>query len=154
MYYVSWEDAKAFCRELSRLTGKNYQLPTEAQWEYAARGGRYSEGYKYSGSNNVGDVAWYDDNSRISTHPVKQKQPNALGLYDMSGNVWEWCQDWYGYYSPSSQSNPQGPSSGDFRVLRGGSWYSNVQRCRVSDRGGSISSYSYRGSGFRVVCLP
>lgn len=153
MYYVNWEEAQEFCTRLGQLTGKNYALPTEAQWEYAARGGVKSRGYKYSGSNTIGNVAWYGDNSSSSTHPVATKQPNELGLYDMSGNVWEWCSDWKGYYSSESQSNPTGPSTGSARVLRGGSWFSDARRCRVSDRHHDDPSYRYLNFGFRVVLL-
>jgi len=156
MYYVNWEEAQEFCTRLGQLTGKNYALPTEAQWEYAARGGVKSRGYKYSGSNTIGNVAWYRDNSSSSTHPVATKQPNELGLYDMSGNVWEWCSDWYdwyGYYSSESQSNPTGPSTGSRRVLRGGSWSFNARSCRVSNRLYSYPSSRYFNSGFRVVLL-
>ena len=151
---VSWHDAQAFCEKLSQLTGRTYKLPTEAQWEYAARGGNKSHGYKYSGSNNLSSVAWYDSNSSSQTHAVKQKQPNELGLYDMSGNVWEWCSDWYGDYTSNSQRNPHGPSSGSYRVLRGGSWHSYAQACRVSYRSSDTPSGSGGDSGFRVVCLP
>ena len=154
MYYVNWEEAQEFCTRLGQLTGKNYALPTEAQWEYAARGGVKSRGYKYSGSNTIGNVAWYDDNSSESTHPVGTKQPNELGLYDMSGNVWEWCSDWDGYYSSESQSNPTGPSTGSIRVLRGGSWYYDAGYCRVSNRFSDDPSYRNYNYGFRVVLLP
>lgn len=153
MYYVNWEEAQEFCTRLGQLTGKNYALPTEAQWEYAARGGVKSRGYKYSGSNTIGNVAWYGDNSSSSTHPVATKQPNELGLYDMSGNVWEWCSDWKGYYSSESQSNPTGPSTGSARVLRGGSWYSYAGSCRVSNRSNGYPSTRYDRHGFRVVLL-
>ena len=129
---VYWNDCQYFIEKLNELTGEHFSLPTEAQWEYAARGGKYSEGYAYSGSNTVDDVAWYYLNSSSSTHPVKTKQPNELGLYDMTGNVQEWCQDWYGNYSSSSVADPVGPSSGDYRVLRGGAWYYSA--VRVSDR--------------------
>ena len=132
---VSYNDCKLFILRLNQLTGRTYRLPTEAEWEYAARGGSHSIGFKYSGSDNIDAVAWYDDNSGgFTTHPVKQKQPNELGLYDMTGNVWEWCQDWSGSYSSSSQTNPAGPSSGSDRVGRGGSWFNNAWRCRVSIR--------------------
>ncbi|MDO5341751.1 MAG: formylglycine-generating enzyme family protein [Bacteroidia bacterium] len=130
---VSWNDCQEFITKLNGLTGKNFRLPTEAEWEYAARGGNRSGGYKYSGSNNINDVAWYDNNSG-STHAVGTKSPNELGIYDMSGNVYEWCQDWYGSYSSGSQTNPQGPSSGSYRVLRGGCWHHNALICRVSSR--------------------
>ena len=132
---VSWDDCQAFIRKLNQLTGRNFRLPTEAEWEYAARGGRNSRGYKYAGTTSYLDGnAWYGDNSGNTTHPVGQKNANELGLYDMSGNVWEWCADWYGGYSSSSQTNPQGPSSGSIRVFRGGSWFDDARFCRVSHR--------------------
>ena len=134
MYYISWDDCQTFITKLNQLTGKNFRLPTEAEWEYAARGGQKSRGYKYAGSNTLSDVAWYGDNSSSKTHPVQQKQANELGLYDMSGNVFEWCQDWYGGYSSSAQTNPTGPVSGSDRVFRGGSWNYNARYCRVSYR--------------------
>ena len=136
---VSWNDCQVFIGILNHFTGKKFSLPTEAQWEYAARGGIKSKGYKFSGSNSLGDVAWYGEDSKTgSTHPVAQKQANELGLYDMSGNVLEWCLDWFdsNYYANSPQNNPQGPSSGDRRVLRGGSLRSVSRSCRVSCRGG------------------
>ena len=154
MYYVNWEEAQAFCRELSAMTGKTYLLPTEAQWEYAARGGNKSRGYKYSGSYAIDAVAWYDSNSGSATHWVKQKRANELGIYDMSGNVWEWCSDWYGSYSYSEQSNPTGAGSGQYRVLRGGSWNRNAGNCRVSNRANDTPSDRGSSYGFRVVCLP
>jgi formylglycine-generating enzyme required for sulfatase activity len=131
---VSWDDSQAFIRKLNQLTGRRFRLPTEAEWEYAARGGNRSRGYQYGGSNTLTDVAWYYDNSKDKTHDVKTKQSNELGLYDMSGNVWEWCQDWYGDYSSSAQTNPTGPSSGSSRVGRGGCWSSDAWCCRVSTR--------------------
>jgi serine/threonine protein kinase len=144
---ISWNDIQELLNKLNQKTGKKYRLPTEAEWEYAASGGAERRGlsgaevsrsarYKYAGSNNIDEVAWYYGNSNNKTHPVGQKQPNKLGLYDMSGNVWEWCSDWYGsdYYSKSPRNNPQGPSSGSGRVVRGGSWSSSVRACRVSDR--------------------
>ena len=154
MYYVSWEEAQMFCRELSAMTGKTYLLPTEAQWEYAARGGKKSRGYKYSGSYAIDAVAWYSSNSGSATHWVKQKRANELGLYDMSGNVWEWCSDWFGNYSSATQSNPTGAVSGSYRVLRGGSWLSKAGNCRVSRRDGNAPSGRNYAAGFRVVCLP
>ena len=132
---VSWNDCQEFVKKLNQLTGKNFRLPTEAEWEYAARGGKKSLGYKYSGSDIAGVVARYEGNSGSKTHDVKTKQANELGIYDMSGNVWEWCQDWYGSYNSGSQTNPTGPSSGSNRVVRGGSWGNGARGCRVSGRG-------------------
>ena len=116
------------------MTGKSFRLPIGAEWEFAARGRNNSKGYKYSGSNNIDIVAWYDDNSNDETHPVGQKSPNELGLYNMSGNVWEWCSDWHGDYRSSSQTNPKGASSGTYRVNRGGSRDYSPRPCRVSYR--------------------
>ncbi|KAA3620139.1 MAG: PEGA domain-containing protein [Calditrichaeota bacterium] len=167
---VNWFDAVKFCNIKSErdglqkcyaISGKNvtcdfskngYRLPTEAEWEYAARGGNQSRGFKYSGSNTAGDVAWYGSNSGKKTHPVGQKQANELGLHDMSGNVWEWCNDWYdsGYYGSSPQSNPRGADSGKYRVLRGGSWYfdAGITRCAYRDWNNPVfTNYSY---GFRL----
>ena len=149
--HVRWNDVQEFIQKLNAKTGKTYRLPTEAEWEYAARGGKKSLGYTYAGSNTVGDVAWYEDNSGDKTQPVGQKQPNELGLYDMSGNVWEWCQDWYGDYSSSAQTNPTGPSSGTTRVLRGGSWNCSAWLCRVSLRFNAVPSDWYLNFGFRLV---
>ena len=131
---VSWSACQEFITELNQLTGKQFRLPTEAEWEYAARGGRLSIGYKYSGSNNISEIAWYSSNSSNITNPVATKAPNELGLYDMSGNVWEWCQDWYEVYGSESQTNPTGPATGSARVSRGGSWGSIATLCRVSYR--------------------
>ncbi|MDE5612960.1 MAG: formylglycine-generating enzyme family protein [Odoribacter sp.] len=150
MYYVSWEEAQAFCQELSRKTGKTYCLPTEAQWEYAARGGSKSEGTMYSGSQFIDEVAWWYCHK---THPIGTKRPNELGLYDMSGNVWEWCQDWYGDYHTDDVQNPTGSSSGWHRVLRGGSCFAGEEGCRVSFRG-YYRSDRYPVGGFRVVIIP
>ena len=148
---VSWYDCQTFISKLNNLTGKNFRLPTEAEWEYAARGGNKSKGHKYAGSNTLGDVAWYYGNSSSKTHPVKQKQANELGLYDMSGNVWEWCQDWYGSYSSSAQTNPTGSTSGSYRVLRGGSWISDARDCRVSSRGNTTPTNTYNFLGLRLA---
>lgn len=148
---VSWDDCQTFIRKLNALTGKNFRLPTEAEWEFAARGGNNSRGYKYAGSNNIGDVAWYDDNSGDKTHVVGTKSPNELGLYDMSGNVWEWCQDWKGSYSSASQTNPTGASSGSDRVLRGGGWHGDGEYCRSSCRVKMRPDSHNNGRGLRLV---
>ena len=149
-YYVSYNDiVNVFLPRLNAITGKTFRLPTEAEWEYAARGGNKSKGYKYAGSNTIGDVAWYYGNSS-TTHPVGGKVPNELGLYDMSGNVWEWCSDWYGSYSSSAQTNPTGPATGSYRVLRGGSWYGNATYCRVSYRDYNSPADRYDFYGFRL----
>lgn len=148
---VSWNDCQEFIRKLNQMTGKRFRLPTEAEWEYAARGGNRSNGYKYAGSNSLGNVAWYTRNSGSETHPVGQKSPNELGLYDMSGNVYEWCQDWYGSYSGGSQTNPTGASSGSIRVYRGGSWYGFAGGCRSSRRGSLTSWLSDRSLGLRLA---
>ena len=146
---VSWDDCQEFISKLNRITGKTFRLPTEAEWEYAARGGNKSRGYQYSGSNNLLDVAWFRDNSGSKTHAVGTKQPNELGIYDMSGNVDEWCQDWYWYgaYSSSSQVNPTGANSGSYRVCRGGSWGCIARICRSSYRycGTPVSRYTFLG---------
>ena len=148
---VSWNDCKEFITKLNKLTGKNFRLPTEAEWEYAARGGNKSKGYKYSGSNTIGNVAWYTDNSSSKTHDVKTKTPNELGIYDMSGNVYEWCEDWYGNYSSGSQTNPTGPSTGSYRVLRGGCWRNRAKYCRVSSRSLYYPDFRSSRNGFRLV---
>ena len=148
---VSWNDCQKFIRKLNEITKRNFRLPTEAEWEYAARGGNKSQGYKYAGSNTLGDVAWYSANSENKTHEVGQKKPNELGLYDMSGNVWEWCNDWYDDYSSSSQNNPQGPSSGSYRVYRGGSWRSSARSCRVSIRDYFTPDYRNDRLGLRLA---
>ena len=140
---VSWNDCQEFIQKLNRLTGRNFRLPTEAEWEFACRGGNNSRGYKYSGSNDIDNVAWYWDNSGGKTHPVGTKAPNELGIYDMSGNVWEWCSDWYADYTSYSQTDPTGSQSGSYRVLRGGGWNYYARRCRSSNR--IISFPSYRG---------
>lgn len=149
---VSWDDCQVFIQNLNQLTGKQFRLPTEAEWEYAARGGRKSRGYKYAGGNDIGLVAWYCDNSGNKTHPVATKQANELGVYDMSGNVEEWCSDWYGDYQSSSQSDPQGPSSDSIRVRRGGSFYDNAGYCRVSRRSGDTPGYRIIDLGLRLSC--
>ena len=152
---VSWNDCQEFIRKLNQLTGKSFRLPTEAEWEYAARGGKHSKNYvyKYSGSNNADEVAWYYGNSGNKTHPVKTKKANKLGLYDMSGNVREWCNDWYGkdYYKNSPQTNPTGPSKGGYRVLRDGSWSSGDRFVRVSDRSINVRAIRLSNDGLRLA---
>ena len=150
MYDISYNDCKDFILKLNSMTGKNFRLPTESEWEFAARGGNKSRGYKYSGSNNIEDVAWYSNNSD-TTHPVKTKQANELGIYDMSGNVYEWCQDWYGKYSRNVQTNPIGPNSGSDRVIRGGGWCSRARYCRLSRRRGYGLDSRDNDLGFRLV---
>ena len=151
MYYVSWDDCQEFITKLNALTGKTFRLPTEAEWEFAARGGNKSQGFKYSGSNTVDDVAWYNDNSSSKTHPVATKAPNELGIYDMSGNVCEWCNDWYGSYTSESQTNPTGPDSGSNRVNRNGSWDRNKWLCRVSYRSSKDPTYRGNWLGLRLA---
>ena len=147
---VSWNDCQKFISKLNKLTGKSFRLPTEAEWEYAARGGNKSRGYQYSGSNTIGDVAWYDGNSGSKTHAVGTKQPNELGAFDMIGNVWEWCQDWKGCYSSSPQTNPTGAVSGSYRVYRGGSCcYSGY--CRCSCRFDGTPDFRNGDLGLRLV---
>lgn len=148
---VSWDDCQAFISRLNKLTGRNFRLPTEAEWEFAARGGNKSRGTEYSGSSNIDDCAWYDDNSGNKTHPVATKQPNELGIYDMSGNVWEWCSDWYGKYSSDAQTNPTGPASGSCRVIRGGSWGSSATYCRVTFRNCYAPGFRNGNLGLRLV---
>ena len=148
---VSWEDCQAFITKLNALTGKTFRLPTEAEWEFAARGGNKSRGYKYSGSNTLNNVAWYDDNSSNHTHTVATKAPNELGIYDMSGNVLEWCSDWDSSYTSASQTNPTGPDSGSWRMDRGGSWGDYARCCRVSCRGGSTPTNRYNNLGLRLA---
>ena len=162
---VSWDDCQIFINKLNQLTGKRFRLPTEAEWEYAARGGsKASYQTKYAGSNALGEVAWYRDNSdvnysggiefegrKLGTHTVGTKKPNALGIYDMSGNVWEWCNDWYGDYSRGGITNPKGAATGSFRVIRGGSWHSNGRSTRVSARDSNNPSSGIINLGIRLV---
>ena len=162
MFYVSWDDCQNFITKLNRLTGKNYSLPTEAQWEYAARGGENHDDYIYSGSNNIEDVAWYSENAEAvgaenpdyGSHPVATKKANSLGIYDMSGNVWEWCSDWIDIYPSSSQTDPTGPTEGTERISRGGSWHFDKDCSRVSYRRSDESTARYTNFGFRLVLRP
>jgi formylglycine-generating enzyme required for sulfatase activity len=202
MYYISYEESKEFCKKLNILLSKvlpegyKFSIPTEAQWEYAARGGRKSKGYTYSGSNDVGKVAWYETNSikhkdkkyaldmdepvgntrrggkysgdnsilkevvdeetsKEQTHEVGTKRENELGIADMSGNVWEWCLDWFdgNYYNYSPTTDPTGPGHGPIRAMRGGSWRSIAQACRVSCRSGSVPGSRASNCGLRVVLV-
>ena len=148
---VTWYDCQNFIQKLKSLTGRNFRLPTEAEWEFACRGGINSRGYKYSGSNNLGNVAWYNGNSDGQTHPVAIKAPNELGIYDMSGNVWEWCSDWYANYTSNSQTNPSGPQSGLSRVFRGGSWDNSARICRSSLRLNNTPKNRYHILGLRLA---
>jgi len=148
---VSWNDAQDFIRKLNSLSGKTFRLPTEAEWEYAARSGGKRD--RYSGGNSPDSVAWYTNNSGSSTHPVGRKSPNGLGIYDMSGNVWEWCSDWYNkdYYSSSPRNNPQGPWSGSARVDRGGCWDNDPRFVRSAFRYGNRPDYRLNDLGFRLI---
>jgi formylglycine-generating enzyme required for sulfatase activity len=150
--HISWNDAIAFCEWISNENGKNYRLPTEAEWEYAARGGESTKNYKYSGSDNIEEVAWYRSNSTGKTHPVGQKKPNELGLYDMAGNVSEWCSDWYDekYYEKSIIKNPLGAQNGKNKVMRGGGWRGSAVQL-VADRSSGYPDGRYDGGGFRLL---
>ena len=148
---VSWHDCQSFIQRLNNKTGKTFRLPTEAEWEYAARGGKKSHHTRYSGSSNIYDVAWFYHNTAIETHHVKTKQANELGIYDMSGNVWEWCLDWFGDYGSDAQTNPTGPNIGTSRVNRGGSWDNNASYCRLSYRHYNSPDNRFNFLGLRLV---
>lgn len=153
---VSWNDAQKFIAILNELTGKKYSLPTEAEWEYAAKGGKGGKMYKYSGSNDIDAASWYAGNSGRRPHPVGEKEPNELGLYDMCGNVWEWCLDWYNknYYELNESNNPIGPSSGAGRVRRGGSWFTQAVNCKTTTRNNVKQDFTDDSGGFRLVQYP
>ena len=150
VHKVSWNDVQEFITRLNNATGKNYRFPTEAEWEYAARGGKKNSGREYSGSNDINLVAWYTENSR-EPQPVGTKTANELGIYDMSGNVWEWCSDWYGYYSHTPQTDPSGALSGIKRIIRGGDFISMYYWCRVAMRMSAEPDKSPYYCGFRLV---
>jgi formylglycine-generating enzyme required for sulfatase activity len=149
---VNWNDAYEFCQWAANVTGSPVKLPTEAEWEFAARGGTKSRKFAFSGGNKIDDVAWFAENSERKSHQVALKAPNELGIYDMTGNVWEWCADWYSeeYYSVSPKKNPQGPQTGTHHVLRGGSWLSTATYGHVTTRSSLRSDYISTGNGFRV----
>lgn len=152
--HISWNDAKTFCIWLSQKTGMKYRLPTEAEWEYAARGGDKAASepaYMYSGTDKPGNAGWFIDNSGNNTHAVGGKPPNILGLYDMSGNVWEWCNDWFENYKSPPQTNPKGPASGKEKALRGGSWLSFYWSMRVSNRSKYNHESPCSANGFRIA---
>lgn len=169
VYYVSWYEAVEYCNKISDKEGfercytgtgddircdfnaNGYRLPTEAEWDYTAKGGNKSNGYRYAGSNDIGSVAWYDGNSGDKTHSAGGKQANELGIYDMSGNIWEWCWDWYGDHSSSAQSNPRGQNSGSTRVYRGGSLGCSASGCLIANRGNNFPALATRGLGFRIA---
>ena len=148
---VCWNDCQLFIKKLNAITGKHFRLPTESEWEFAARGGIKSNGYKYAGSNMIDSVAWYHENSKRMTHEVGQKSPNELGLYDMSGNVHEWCNNGFGDYKFSSQQNPAGLPDNAYRVARGGSYYDRKELLRVSCRGGDSPDSCRTTIGFRLA---
>ncbi len=153
---VSWDEAQQFALLLSQMTGHRFRLPTEAEWEYAARGGKYHRRQPFPGSDRQGldRAAWYCVNSKGATHPVARRQPNELGLHDMAGNVAEWCLDWVGEYSSQALDNPRGPAEGEHRVLRGGHYNSTSSACTVYDRGWYIPSGKYEYYGFRIIMEP
>lgn len=150
---VSWNDCQKFVKKLSEMTGEQFRLPTEAEWEYAARGGKYTHHYEFAGSNDVDSVAWYDMNSNDMSHPVKHLAPNELGLYDMSGNVWEWINDKYSNYTSTPKVNPQGGTSGNMRLDRGGSWYNQKSKVTVLHRGRYSPNFKNKLTGFRIVMI-
>jgi len=153
-WMMNWDEVQEYIKRLNAHTGKNYRLPTEAEWEYAARGGNKSHGYIFSGSNNIDEVAWWFGNYTQSAplHPVGLKKPNELGIYDMSGNMWEWCSDYWGKYTDAPQTNPTGPATNanGTRVMRGGAFYTSYH-IHVSARCNSSTDNEQTGRGFRLV---
>lgn len=150
---ISWNEIEAFIIELNNLTGKTFRLPTEAEWEYACRGGNKSKGYYFSGDNKVSNTAWSVETSGEKTQPVAKLAPNELGLYDMSGNVWEWCNDWYFGYKSAAQTDPKGSDNGLYKVVRGGAWNSNFYDCRISFRSSETPETAMESIGFRLVMV-
>ena len=154
---ISWEETQNFIKKLNKVTKKDFRLPTEAEWEYAARGGQYSQGYAYCGSDKLKQVGWYDENSGNETKEVGLLLPNELGIYDMSGNVYEWCEDWFDekYYEKCKKGgvviNPKGPEKGGRRVIRGGSYFNDAEYCRPTFRGRGSPDYRLSYLGFRLV---
>jgi sulfatase modifying factor 1 len=148
---VSWNDTQALIKWLNTKEDRQYRLPTEAEWEYACRTGTETRYYAGNSEADLDRAGWYYNNSGGRTHPVRQREPNRFGLYDMHGNVWEWCSDWYGDYPTSSVTDPQGPSSGDNRVLRGGCWCSRARNCRSANRGRGPPGRRDDGLGFRLA---
>ena len=153
MINVTWEEVQTFISRLNEQTGRHFRLPTEAEWEYAARGGdkASNKGSIYSGGDDLKTMGWYADNSGNRPHPVGMLAPNALGLYDMSGNVWEYCSDWYDDYQAKKQTNPKGPATGDYHVIRGGSWNSSSHCCRITYRQDNSIISPTPDIGFRLV---
>jgi formylglycine-generating enzyme required for sulfatase activity len=153
--YLTWKDASDYCVWLSKSTGKNYSLPTESQWEFSARGGTLSKNFKFSGSDNINEVSWYDETTyERGPMPVGRLKPNELGIYDMSGNAWEWCSDYYAKYKAGVFKDPIGAPKSLYKVVRGGSWYYVDKMCSVTSRDGPYSNYTNYNYGFRVVINP
>ena len=150
---VTWSDCHEFIAQLNALTGRTFRLPTEAEWEFAARGGKKTQSFRYSGSDTVDHVSWCSGNCNDSTRMVASKAPNELGLYDMSGNVLEWCEDWYGQYPEEEQTSPRGPETGSVKIVRGGAWFMDPKYSRVSFRAGYNPKKGY-GAGLRLVMEP
>lgn len=148
---VSWKDAQTFIQEINRQSGDRFCLPTEAQWEFAARGGTHSKGFIYAGSDELEEVAWFKENAQKATHPVGALQPNELGIFDLLGNVAEWCQDWFNPFPPSPLDNPQGPSTGQGKIIRGGSWYNSKSYCSITNRSSTFPDNRSNYIGFRLA---